>query len=59
MTAHWAQASASVTLAKIMAGGAEMWLNFAFMFEVYINTSALIFPHTYFKLNLAFIFLPL
>ena len=44
---------------KIMAGGAEMWLEFAFMFEVCINKSVLIFPHTYFKLNLAFIFLPL
>jgi len=32
---------------KIMAGGAEMWLKFAFMVEVYINRSVLIFPHLF------------
>lgn len=32
---------------KIMAGGAEMWLKFAFIVEVYINRSVLIFPHLF------------
>jgi hypothetical protein len=53
MTTHWAQASASGTLAKNCGWRGRD------VVEVYINRFVLTFPHTYFKLNLAFIFLPL